>query len=111
MFLKELENIVHATEVQKQKELWDVEGVLKQRSNQRLKFDLRPLIKENQSWIKKGSTRTRANKIVIESRRSWMLIDVEELHQYIKINKTKVLNIKELMSILDWNIILKKNKE
>ena len=39
-FLDLLSDVKHATQNQKQKELWDAEGIL---HNQSFKFDLRPL--------------------------------------------------------------------
>ena len=42
-FLKHLDQITYATDEQKKKEFWDVSGVLKDRSNENLKFDIRPM--------------------------------------------------------------------
>ena len=42
-FLKYLDQVTHATDEQKEKELWDVSGVLKDRLNENLKFDIRPI--------------------------------------------------------------------
>ena len=42
-FVDRLTDITYATQNQRQKELWDVEGILKNRLNQKFKFDLRPL--------------------------------------------------------------------
>ena len=39
---KHLTKVKHATKKQKEKELWDVSGILKNRLNQKLKYDLRP---------------------------------------------------------------------
>ena len=36
----------------------------------------------------------------------YLLIDLEELHNYIKDNNLKVINVKEIISKLDWNIVL-----
>jgi len=104
-FVEHLRDVIFATDIQKQKELWDVEGVLKIRSNQRFKFDLRPLI----NFMKKGSTRTRADKMVVDINNQWIIIDIPELHQYLKENKIKKVHLEDLISNLDWNIILPKN--
>ena len=42
-FVDRLTDITYATQNQRQKELWDVEGILKNRLNKKFKFDLRPL--------------------------------------------------------------------
>lgn len=54
-FIDKLIEINFATNNQKKKELWDVEGILKNRLNQKLKFDLRPL----NNNCKKGSFKTK----------------------------------------------------
>ena len=38
----------------------------------------------------------------------YILVDVEELHEYLKNNDTKVVFLNDLISKLDWNIILVK---
>jgi len=102
--LKFLEDIKKATPTQKKKELWDVEGILKDRLNQKLKFDLRP-IKNN---CKVGNFKTKADKMVFSFKDQYIIVDVEELHSYIKKNKLKDVQLEDLISKLDWNIIINK---
>jgi len=85
LFKKLLINIKEATPNQQKKELWDVEGVL---HNQKFKFDLRPL-KNN---IKGGSFKTKADKMVFD----------------LKDKPSKIVLLDDLISKLDWNIILPK---
>jgi len=99
-FLKYLKNIKYPSAQQK-KELWDIEGTL---HNQLLKFDLRPL--KNNS--KKGSFKTKADKTVFDMKDQYIIVDVEELHQYLKSNSSKIVHLEDLISKLDWNIILPK---
>jgi hypothetical protein len=82
---------------------WDVEGIIKGR-NGCFKFDLSPL-KNN---AKKGFFKTKADKIVIDIKNQWIIVDTEELHQYLKKNKLKVVHLQDLISKLEWNIILPK---
>ena len=103
-FIDKLIDIKYATQNQKQKELWNVEGILKDRLNQKFKFDLRPL-KNN---AKGGSFRTKADKIVFDMKDQFIVVDTEELHQYLKDNNTKVVNLEQLISSLEWNILLPK---
>ena len=103
-FVDNLISIKYPTETEK-KELWDVSGILKNRSNQEFKFDLRPL---NKDLSKKGSFKTKADKMVFETISEWILVDIEELHNYIKQHKLKVVELEQLISKLDWNIILSK---
>tara|TARA_R110002012_G_scaffold38747_1_gene107560 strand:+ start:50 stop:370 length:321 start_codon:yes stop_codon:yes gene_type:complete len=102
--LEFLSDITYATLNQKQKELWDVEGILKNRLNQKLKFDLRPL-KNN---IKIGSFKSKADKMVFDMKDQYIIVEVEELHQYLKENKLKEVHLQDLLSKLEWNIILPK---
>jgi len=103
-FIDKLTDIKYATQNQRQKELWDVEGILKDRLNQKFKFDLRPL-KNN---AKTGSFKTKADKVVFDINDKWYIVDVEELHQHLKNSASKVAHLDDLLSKLDWNIILNK---
>jgi hypothetical protein len=103
-FIDNLISIKYPTETEK-KELWDVSGILKDRSNQEFKFDLRPL---NKNLSKKGSFKTKADKMVFETHSEWILVDIEELHSYIKKHELKVIQLEDLINKLDWNIILPK---
>jgi len=107
-FLNYLKNIKYPSNKQKQKELWDVEGIIKNKSNQSLKFDLRPLSKHGHDVGKKGSINTKANKMVFEAKDQWILVDIEELHEYLKEKKLEKVYLQDLISKLDWNIILPK---
>ena len=101
LFKTKLKKVNFPSKQQRLKELWDVEGIL---HNQSFKFDLRP-IKNNG---KLGSFRTKADKMVFDMKDQWVIIDVEELHQYIKENDLKEVHLQSLISKLDWNIILPK---
>jgi len=86
------------TEATRKKQLWDVSGILKDRYNERFKFDVRPLKKQKDgSTAKKGSTRSKADKIVMETLSQWYIIDRIELHNYIFKNKTTVLHIENII--------------
>ena len=102
--IKFLTDITYATKKQKMKELWDVEGILKGRLNQKLKFDLRP-IKNN---IKIGSFKSKADKMVFELKDKYIIIDLKELNEYVKKNNLKDLHLQDLINKLDWNITLSK---
>jgi len=100
-FYKKLKDSVLANSKQKNNELWDVEGVL---HNQKFKFDLRP-IKNN---IKIGSFATKADKMVFDLKNEYIVVDVQELHRYLKENNIKNVHLQSLISKLEWNIILPK---
>ena len=100
-FINRLTNIKYANQHQKTKELWDVEGIL---HNQKFKFDLRPLSNN----AKQGSFKTKADKMVFDIKDQYVIVDIEELHTYLNNNKVKIANLEDLISKLDWNIILPK---
>ena len=100
-FINLLKKVKYPSPNQKNKELWDIEGIL---NNQSFKFDLRPL-KNN---AKGGSFRTKADKMVFDMKDQFIVVDTEELHQYLKENKLKEVHLQDLLSKLEWNIILPK---
>ena len=103
-FLDNLSNINKPNNKTKVKELWDVEGIIKNKSNQVFKFDLRPL-KNN---IKGGSFKTKADKMVFDFKDQWIIVDVNELHKYLEENKLKKVFLQDLVDKLDWNILISK---
>jgi hypothetical protein len=87
---------------------WHIAGILKNK-NAFYKFDVRDMYKmPNGSLGKKGSTKTKADKIVFETPKKWFIVDVEEFHKYIKNNKLKIIQVEELPSKLEWNITITK---
>jgi oligoribonuclease NrnB/cAMP/cGMP phosphodiesterase (DHH superfamily) len=104
-FLKHINNIRHATEKEKNNELWDLEGVLK-KSNQLLKFDTRPVSKFKDEVGKIVRVKSKADKIVFKDNNNYILIDLEELNNYVKKHKLKKVYLKNIIKKLEWNVIL-----
>ena len=106
---KNLNNIIWPTEQEVEKENWNVSGILKKYSNQQFKFDVRPMFNMPDGQLgKKGTTLSKADKIVYETIFNWVIVDAEELHNYIKNNKIIIIEFEDLLNKLDWNIILPK---
>ncbi len=104
-----LKDVVYATNEQKEKEHWNISGILKNNSNQEFKFDVRPMFNmPNNQLGKKGTTKSKADKIVLEADNTWIIIDVSELHEYIKNQQSKVIQLEDLLSKLEWNIYISK---
>ena len=104
-----LNNIIWPTETQKNNEHWNVSGVLKKNSNQEFKFDVRPMFQmPNNQLGKKGTTSSKADKIVFETDKDWVIIDVPELHEYVKKQSLKVVQFEDLLNKLEWNIHISK---
>jgi hypothetical protein len=102
-FKKLLKDIEYPTVTQEKKEFWNIAGILKNRLNQKLKFDTRPITKEG---FKIGSFKTKADKMVFYIKDKWIIIDIEELHTYLKNIKSKDLHLNNLLNSLEWNIEL-----
>ena len=106
-FLKMIVEPVFATDQQRKTEIWDVEGRLKN-GNQIFKFDIRPLKPVDNRFEKNGFFTTKADKIVFEEKDKWIVFDVNELHNYIKLSNKRDFNTKELLKELHWNSIIYK---
>jgi hypothetical protein len=89
-------------------ESWHVQGMLKNKSNQIFKFDVRPMKVNNNRLEKQGYFKSKADKMVFDTKDEWVIVDIEELYQYLKENKIKEVYLQSLISKLDWNIILPK---
>ncbi len=100
-FYQKLKDIILANNKQKNTELWDVEGIL---HNQIFKFDTRPI----QNNAKIGNFKTKADKMVFNMKNEYIVVDIEELHKYVKNNQLKDIHLQDLLSKLEWNIILPK---
>tara|TARA_R100000664_G_C2754298_1_gene141895 strand:+ start:2050 stop:2385 length:336 start_codon:yes stop_codon:yes gene_type:complete len=103
-----LKDIKYPTKEEK-KEMWDVSGILKQKSNEHLKFDIRPMFKLKTGQVaKKGTFNTKADKIVFEAEEEYIVTDMQELINYVKNNKLKTVPLEDIVEKLEWNLILKK---
>ena len=97
-----------AIEYPKDKATWNVAGILKNQ-NAFYRFDVRNMfLLPEGNFAQKGSTKTQAQKMVFEFKNKWLIIDIEELHKYLKKNKITKVYINKLLDELDWNIIIKK---
>ena len=98
-----------ATKEEEEKEHWNVSGILKQKSNQEFKFDVRPMFNMfNNQLGKKIKILNKADKIVFETKKKWVIIDVLELNEYVKKQTSKTIQFEDLLNKLNWNIILPK---
>jgi len=87
---------------------YQVEGLLEQ-SNQYYKFDIRFL--NDFSEDKKGkliSSASKADKVLFEDDKNWILVDTQELIKHMKEHSLKEVKLEELIKNIDWNIILPK---
>ena len=87
---------------------YQVEGLLKG-SNQYYKFDIRHLSDFPQDKIGKLiDAKSNSDKILFEDDNNWILVDTQELIKYMKEHGLKEVKLEELLSKIEWNIILSK---
>lgn len=87
---------------------WQVEGIIEKLSNQYLKFDIRFLKDFSNKQGKLINYNSKADKVLFENDKEWILIDTQELIKYVKISNLKEIKVDDLLSNIDWNIILPK---
>ena len=87
---------------------WQVEGNIKRLSNQYLKFDIRFLKDFHDKKGKLINSKSQADKVLFEDDQNWILVDTQELIKYMKISDLKQINLEQLLSNIDWNILLPK---
>jgi|TARA_R110002012_G_scaffold42863_1_gene116335 hypothetical protein len=108
--IKKFSKHLTAVEYPKQKTSWNIAGIITGQ-NAFYKFDVGGLTKVSKDKAyKTGNINTKAEKMVFEFKDKWVILDVEELNKYIEKNKKKDLQLKDLISKLEWNIILLKDK-
>ena len=98
-----------AIEYPKEKSSWNIAGILKDK-NAYYKYDVRDMFNLTDGTLaQKGRTDSKADKMVLEMDDKWVILDLEELHQYIKKNKLKKVYVNDLISKLECTIFLAKN--
>jgi hypothetical protein len=87
---------------------WQVQGIVKNLSNQYLKFDIRFLKDFNNKQGKFISSKSKADKILFENDQNWILVDTQELIKYMEKNSLKEVTLEDLIKDINWNMILPK---
>mgnify|MGYP003143886066 FL=1 len=91
------------------KEHWNVAGIIKNKSNQHLRFDVRDMFKFPDGLIgKHGYTNTKADKMVFENEEEWIILDIKEIHKYLRKHKKRILYLDDLVSQLEWSMCIPK---
>ena len=102
-------NYLTAVEYPKEKTSWNIAGMIKGK-NAFYRFDVREMFKmPDGTPAKSGRLDTKAQKMVLEGKKEWLILDLEELHEYIRREKKTELYINDLISDLEWTIFLAKN--
>ena len=88
---------------------WHVQGMLKAKSNQIFKFDVRGMSKADANKLEKqGKLNSKAEKMVFETTTHWVIFDTQEISKYIEKHNITDLLFEDLISELEWNIVLPK---
>lgn len=88
---------------------WNVKGMLIGKSNQILKFDVREMQQVGGNKVeKKASFKSKADKMVFELREQWVIVDIDELHTYVKEKNNKDINLETILKEFQWNILINK---
>jgi len=102
-------NYLTSIEYPKEKSSWNIAGALKNK-NAFYKFDVRDMFKlPDGTDAQKGKTNTKADKMVLELKDQWIILDIEELLLYIKKHKVRKVHVNDLIQELEWTIFLPKN--
>jgi len=99
-------NYLTAIEYPKAKTSWNIAGIIKGQ-NAFYKFDVRDMFNlPDGTPAQKGRLDSKADKMVLEMEDKWVILDLEELHQYIKKNKLTKVYVNDLIKKLEWNIVI-----
>ena len=106
--IERFSNYLTTIEYPKSKTSWNIAGIIKGQ-NAFYKFDVRDMFKlPDGTPAQKGRLDSKADKMVLEMKDKWVILDLEELHQYIKKNKLTKVYVNDLISKLEWTIFLAK---
>lgn len=107
--VKKFADHLTAIEYPKGKTSWNIAGILKNQ-NAFYRFDVRDMFElSSGEMAQKGKTNTKADKMVLDIQNKWVILDIEELLQYIKKHKVKKIYVNDLIQELEWTIFLTKN--
>lgn len=84
---------------------WNISGILKKRSNEHLRYDVRSMSEINEMIAKQMSMASEADKLVFETKHYWLIIDNKELKEYVIDNKLKIVYLDDIILNLNtWTI-------
>lgn len=101
-FSKHLDHMTYASEKQKEEEFWNVQGIFKSRTNQLLKFDVRSMVRNEEGLIRVFSFFTKADKFAFEAEKQWIIVDAQELLEYLDTHELKHIDMEEIFKELNF---------
>jgi hypothetical protein len=110
MIVQRFSKYLEAIEYPKEKTSWNIAGIIKG-TNAFYRFDVRNMFKlSDGTFAQKSRMDTKANKMVIERKKDWVILDLEELLKHVKKNKLKKVYVDKIITELEWNTILYKDE-
>lgn len=108
MIVDRFSKYLTAVEYPKEKTSWNIAGILKDK-NAFYKFDVRDMLElPDNTPAQSGTIDSKADKMVLEIEDKWVILDLKELHQYIKTKKISKVYLNDLIPNLEWTIFLLK---
>ena len=109
MIVDKFSKYLTAVEYPKEKTSWNIAGMIKG-SNAFYRFDVREMFEmPDGTPAQSGRLNSKAQKMVLEGEKEWLILDLEELHEYIRREKKTKVYINDLIDDLEWTIFLAKN--
>ena len=107
--LKRFSKNLTSVEYPKEKTSWNIAGIIKGQ-NAFYRFDVRDMFTlPDKGPVQSGRLDSQAQKMVLEGKKEWLIIDLEELHEHIRREKKTEVYINDLISDLEWTIFIAKN--
>jgi|TARA_R110000824_G_scaffold49009_1_gene137863 hypothetical protein len=98
-----------AIEYPKEKTSWNISGIIKGQ-NAFYRFDVRNMFNlSDERLAQTGRLNSQAQKMVLEGEKDWLILDLEELHKYIRRKKKMKVYVNDLIQELEWTIFIAKN--
>jgi hypothetical protein len=88
---------------------YNVTGRLKDRSNKIEKFSVKDYNEKDNTWFQSLSSRSNADKMVFAFNEYWIILDVNEIKKFSKLNNKRRLMFEDLYNNADWTIKIKRH--
>ena len=87
---------------------YDVTGRLKDRSDKIEKFSVREYNEKDSTLFQSLSSKSNADRMVFAFNEYWIILDVNEIKKFSKLNKETKLSFSDLYEKTDWIIKIKR---
>lgn len=88
---------------------YNVTGRLKEKSNKIEKFSVKEYNEKDETLFQSLSSRSNADKMVFAFNEYWIILDVNEIKKFSKLNNKRKLMFKDLYNNTDWVTKIKRD--